>query len=397
MHLVAIVNGPGEVAGWMLPVVERLKARSPRSQVTAVVAPCQFASGREREVVRDSPAVDETLTIGQFVRRYWRARTRRAAARDPRTLVVHFGGDPIYAAAASALLGAPAWRFGTSSHGLMRVDRYLVPDSRTRAKLERRGVEPARIDVVGQVVVDSVPAQARTAARDCAARAGRERIVLMPGSRRFELAFMLPFFVPVLDELGRRRPGAACVMPIAPFVSPDLFHEIAVSAGYRFESRDDGARLVTPGGTSCRIVEGDPYSPLVAADLVVTLPGTNTLQLAAVGVPYVVLLPLNRGENIPLEGLAGWVLPSVRPFGLFRRYLTWWINRGIDFVALPNILVSEPVVPELRGVLDPLAVASAVVELLDDPARRAAMAARLREIAGPPGAADRAAAALLEG
>ncbi len=397
MHLVAIVNGPGEVAGWMLPVVDRLKARSPGSRVTAVLTPCQFASGREREVVGGSPAVDETLTMGQFVRRYWLARAGEASSRDSRTLVVHFGGDPIYAAAASALLGVPAWRYGTSSRGLMRVDRYLVPDGRTRAKLERRGVEPARIDVVGQVVVDSVPPQARTAARDNAARAGRERIVLMPGSRRFELAFMLPFYVPVLDELRRRRPDADCVMPIAPFVSAALFHRIAASAGYRFESRDEGARLVTPGGASCRIAEGDPYPPLVSADLVITLPGTNTLQLAAVGVPYVVLLPLNRGENIPLEGVAGWILPSVRPLGLFRRYLTWWINRGIDYVALPNILASEPIVPELRGVLEPGVVVATVVDLLDDPARRAAMSTRLREIAGPPGAADRAAAALLEG
>jgi lipid-A-disaccharide synthase len=397
LHLVAIVNGPGEVAGWMLPVAERLKAQSPDSRVTAVVTPCQFASGRERDVIAGCPAVDEALTMGGFVRRYWRTRAHEAAPRNSRMLVVHFGGDPIYAAAASALLGVPAWRHGTSCRGLMRADRYLVPDERTRAKFERCGIRADRIDVVGQVVVDSVPLQARTAARDSGTRAGHERVVLMPGSRRFELDFMLPFYVPVLDELRRRRPGAVCVLPIAPFVSLEQFYNVAASAGYRIERRDDGAWLVTPGGTACRIAGGDPYTPLLAADLVVTLPGTNTLQLAAVGVPYIVLLPLNRGENIPLEGLAGWLLPSVRPFGLFRRYLTWWINRGIDYVALPNILAGEPVVPELRGVLEPGAVAATVVELLDDPARCAEMSVRLREIAGPPGAAGRAATALLEG
>src|SRR5512137_380219 len=117
----------------MLPLVERLKARSPESRVTAVITPCQYASGREREVVAASPAVDETLTVGAFFRRYWASRAR--AARDPRTLVVHFGGDPFYAAVAAAMLGVPAWRYGTSSRGVMRTDRYLVPDERTRAKL----------------------------------------------------------------------------------------------------------------------------------------------------------------------------------------------------------------------------------------------------------------------
>jgi lipid-A-disaccharide synthase len=380
----------------MLPVVERLKARSPASRVTAVITPCQFASGREREIVAASPAVDEALTMAGFIRRSWRARARRNGAAGERTLVVHFGGDPFYAAVAAAMLGVPAWRYGTSSCGWMRTDRYLVPDVRTQAKLLARGIEPARIDVVGQVVVDSVSPEVRSAARASRSRPGQERIVLMPGSRRFELAFMLPFYVRVLDEIRRRRPGATCVMPIAPFVSRDLFESIASSAGYGSDARDDGRCLVTPGGSACRVVEGSTYQAVLAADLTVTLPGTNTLQLAALGVPYVVLLPLNRGENIPLEGMAGWLLPSIRPFGLFRRYLTWQMNRGIDFVALPNILVSEAVVPELRGVLEPGAVAAAVVGLLDDPARCAAMAARLRDIAGPPGAADRAAARLLE-
>jgi lipid A disaccharide synthetase len=64
--------------------------------------------------------------------------------------------------------------------------------------------------------------------RASGSRPGQERIVLMPGSRRFELAFMLPFYVQVLDEIRRRRPGATCVMPIAPFVSRDLFENIAL-------------------------------------------------------------------------------------------------------------------------------------------------------------------------
>jgi len=396
LHLVAIVNGPGEVAGWMLPLVERLKARSPESRVTAVLTPCQYASGRERDVVAASPAVDDVLTFGGFVRQAWRNRRSLGAERQPPTVVFHFGGDPFYAGMAAAMLRAPAWRYGTTCKGLMRTDRYLVPDDRTRAKLVRQGVDPGHIDVVGQLVIDSVPPAAMIAGRETSSPDREARVVLMPGSRRFELAFMLPFYGRVLDALRARCPRAAFTMPIAPFVSRALFFDIAASARYAVEAADEGLRLVTPGGTPCRLAEGDPFDVLRWGDVAVTLPGTNTLQLAALGVPYVVLLPLNRGENIPLEGLAGWVLPSLRPFGLVRRRVTWWINRRIDYVALPNILADEAVVPELRGVLEPEAVADAVAALLADPARRAAMSARLRRIAGPPGAADRAVTVLLE-
>ena len=396
MHLVAIVNGPGEVAGWMLPLVERLKARSPESRVTAVLTPCQYASGRERDVVAASPAVDDVLTFGGFVRRAWRNRRHLGAPHQPRTVVMHFGGDPFYAMIAAAMLRAPAWRYGTSCRGLMRTDRFLVPDDRTRVKLVQRGVDPGRVNVVGQLVVDSVPPAAANTVHETSSQDREEHIVLMPGSRRFELAFMLPFYERVLDALRARCPRATFTMPIAPFVSRNLFFDIAASARYAVDTGADGLWLVTPRGTSCRLVEGDPYAVLRAGDVAVTLPGTNTLQLAVLGVPYLVLLPLNRGENIPLEGLAGWVLPAFRPFGLFRRYVTWWINRRIDYVALPNILAGEAVVPELRGVLEPGAVADQVAELLADPARRAAMSARLRQIAGPPGAADRMVTALLE-
>jgi lipid A disaccharide synthetase len=39
-----------------------------------------------------------------------------------------------------------------------------------------------------------------------------------------------------------------------------------------------------------------------ASRMVVTLPGTNTLQLAAMGVPMLVLVPLNQIETIAVEG-----------------------------------------------------------------------------------------------
>ena len=40
------------------------------------------------------------------------------------------------------------------------------------------------------------------------------------------------------------------------------------------------------------------------ADLALTIPGTNTVELSFMGVPMVVTIPLNYPEEIPLEGPA---------------------------------------------------------------------------------------------
>jgi hypothetical protein len=64
-----------------------------------------------------------------------------------------------------------------------------------------------------------------------------------------------------------------------------------------------GRRRVTPAGHRVEIVdEIERYAHMRAADVALTIPGTNTLELGIAGVPAVVVLPLNRPEIIPLEG-----------------------------------------------------------------------------------------------
>ncbi len=393
MHLVAIVNGPGELGGWLLPAVEHLKARAPEMRITAVITPCQYASGRERDVAAASPAIDEVVTFASFVRRGWANRPARGQSTD--TLVVHFGGDPFYSRVAGALSRAPVWRFGTSAAGRKWTERFLVPDDRIRTKLLRRGIAADRITVVGQIVVDSVLSGRSPSTHQEPGSVVGERVLLLPGSRLFELERMVPFFARVIDETLSRRPGTVFAMSLSPFVTRAQLRTLASAASCDIVESGPDLWLGTPRGYRCRVLEGGWQTAAGPEALAVTLPGTNTLQLAVLGAPMLVLLPLNWGERIPLDGLLGLLLPVVMPFGLVKRYLMRALTPWVRYIALPNILASERIVPEMRGVLQPPAVAEAVVALLADRERRAGMSARLRDVAGPPGAADRTAAAIL--
>lgn len=54
--------------------------------------------------------------------------------------------------------------------------------------------------------------------------------------------------------------------------------------------------------------EPQRYAAMRRAQLAITIPGTNTLELALAGLPSLVLLPLHKPEMLPLEGLWHWLL-----------------------------------------------------------------------------------------
>jgi lipid-A-disaccharide synthase len=113
------------------------------------------------------------------------------------------------------------------------------------------------------------------------------------------------------------------------------------------------------------------------------------MELAALGVPMVVIVPTNEPERIPLEGLPGLVgaVPFVGPW--VKRRAIQRLAARIGFVALPNRRAGSCVVPEVKGSLTAPDVADPVCELLGSDTERRRMSERLKSIAGGRGAAAR--------
>src|SRR5690554_7637254 len=63
-------------------------------------------------------------------------------------------------------------------------------------------------------------------------------------------------------------------------------------------------RVTTQRGLTAVAVQGRPYDVMGAADMALTVPGSNTAEMAAAGLPMVVVLPMNLVEKIPLPGAA---------------------------------------------------------------------------------------------
>lgn len=249
-----------------------------------------------------------------------------------------------------------AWRAPLVRHLARRVVCAFRPET---AIYERAGVDT---HWVGHPLRDVVR---RTGKRDSALRAigldpTRPLVLLMPGSRRSEIARLLEVFVSAARLLQERDASLQFALPIA---SESLRSEIE-------------SRLRHHGLQSLSLYVPSSYDVLGAADVVLQSSGTATLETALLGVPAVIAYRL-----IPVE------------------YYVARLFMRVPFFGLPNILLDEMVQPELlQRECNATHLAVAAAAILGDEARRNAIRAklaRLPELLGPRGAVDRAAEAIL--
>jgi hypothetical protein len=252
------------------------------------------------------------------------------------------------------------------------------------------------VEAVGNLVADAVRSERPVEAP------GTPHVVLLAGSRDAFARHLIPFVLAVVDRLAPRYPGARFVWPV-----PRSLRASTVGDGIAgveratlggVAGRREGDVVVTPGGARLEMIdEIDRHAHMRAADVALTIPGTNTLELGIAGVPAVVVLPLNRPEIIPLDGPGHWLsLLPVVGIPLKRRAVRLFVERLRLPVSLPNRFSGEDLMVEVKGRVDADGVAARMAALLDDPVERGRRRERLLATMPAPGAADRLVARLRE-
>jgi lipid-A-disaccharide synthase len=187
-------------------------------------------------------------------------------------------------------------------------------------------------------------------------------VTLLPGSRAGELAHHLPVLQAACALINGRVPA-----------------QFVIAAAHA----QDEARLKAgwPSGIVVRVVEGETYNSLAAANAAIVSSGTATVETALLNVPMVVIYRVS-----PLT--AALAKPLVRT----------------PYFAMVNLIAEKKVVPELvQDEFTPERVAQETLRLLQEPNAREAQRRGLEEVRkrlGPPGAVERAAdeiASLLQG
>ena len=180
-------------------------------------------------------------------------------------------------------------------------------------------------------------------------------VLLLPGSRKSELQRHLPVILPSLKLIQAKLPNAKAKM-----VLPN----------------ETLAQLAKSSGTDAKIQIGNLPQALAQADVAIASTGTVTMECAFFGVPTVTLYKTS------------WFT-----YEIARRIVT------VKSLTMPNILAGEEIYPEfVQGDATPENISHAALELLQNESRRTKIKSQLAKIVsslGEPGAAERAATAIL--
>ena len=189
----------------------------------------------------------------------------------------------------------------------------------------------------------------------------RKTIVLLPGSRTQEVRYLLPSLLKAATLLGDTYQFVLAVAV--------TLNQAEIEAEVQSYSA-----VIRP--VSIRIVQGDTYNVVHAADLALVASGTATLETALLERPMVIVYRL-----APVT------------YALARLFVR------VPFIGMPNLIADRKVVPELiQGAVTPENIALEARQLLTDSQAYSVAQEGLREVRtklGEPGAAKRAADLIL--
>lgn len=401
MRLAITSNGPGELSGWVRPLLHALYLKEPEAEVAVFFVPDDYATGREAHVVRELFPRVTAFGPRDYLR--FAVGARVAGAPESVDVVQYLGGDLMHAARTHRRLGGSARSYKFSRPRYRNLfERVYAVDAANVKQLEAWRVPGARIERVGNLAVDGAIAEAAgafsRAPPDSVAVDGG--VLVMPGTRRHEIANLMPFFLQVAVWLRRFVPGVPVAFGLSPFTTDA---EVAGALERGGDPRFWGTRgrlvagSIVADGSDERFAivrEALRYAP--RARVVLTIPGTKCIELAALGVPSIVCTPLNAPEQVVVNGPLTYLDRIPFAGAPLKRALVERLGRRFKFLAQPNIDADEELMPELRGALMPGRVARVTAEYLADDAGRKRASDRLRGLyADHAGASERLARALL--
>ncbi|MDI6731149.1 MAG: hypothetical protein QME05_01020 [Candidatus Margulisbacteria bacterium] len=352
--IVIVANSPGELSALVKPVIETLADSLTQKRIILVLTPCQYTSGWEKEYCAAIRGIDKYISAEEF--KSWILLNKKPKFEFSKTgIVLYLGGDLAYPILIAKKLGYPAKAYVQDRIGWTgSYKTFFVPDEDARKKLARTQKVRDKCKIVGNLMVDSVEHLPKWAPQ-------KNIVTFMPGSRVWQVKHTTPIYRTILHEIKKIMPHLSFQLVSSPF-----------------------EKAIDIAGTT-RI----DFEQVMNSEIVITIPGTNTARLAALGIPMVVIFPLDNPDVIPLEGLPH-LIGMLPYFGSkFKHTLAKIVNNKVKYFALPNIKAKKEIVPEIRGIIDPKVVARTVITLIKDQPKRGKMSAELHKAMGEAGAAQK--------
>ncbi|MGQ0597262.1 lipid-A-disaccharide synthase [Aquabacterium sp.] len=234
-----------------------------------------------------------------------------------------------------------AWRGGRINKIHRSVDHMLCLFPFEPKLYQDKGIAAS---YVGHPLADTIPLEVpREAARaKLGLGADVQVVAVLPGSRGGEIRHIAPTFLQTVARLSQQRPELRFLLPIVPGMRALVEPMVAEHAPK----------------AALTLLDGQSHEALAACDVTLIASGTATLEAALFKRPMVIAYKISALSWPIMKRMA---------------YLPW--------VGLPNILLSDFVVPErLQHEANPAQLASDVLAWLDQPARAQSVQQRFLEL-----------------
>jgi lipid-A-disaccharide synthase len=342
----------------------------PGLEALIFLVPDDYATGFEAEMVREAFPQATVVEPKSYLK--FAVGGRLAEVPAGVDAVQYIGGDLIHAARVHARLRgrAATYKFSRRRYRTM-FDRAFAVDDRNAKELENWGTPAQRIERVGNLAIDGALFEAELPAEPDAPADG---ILVMPGSRSYEIENLIPFYFAVALRIRHERPEIPIAFALSPFTSraqvragieggghPRMFGRKGLLAG-----DDRGDYLTTPAGDARIPVLRNALSAARRARLILTIPGTKTIELAALGRPAVTLTPLNAPELVTINGPLTY-LNRIPLIGIpLKRAVAVGVSHRFQHHTQPNMDAGRSLIREMHGTVTPGRVARVMLEAYDD-------------------------------
>ena len=253
-----------------------------------------------------------------------------------------------------------AWREGRITRIKKYVDRMAVILPFEKSFYQGHGLE---VDFVGNPLLDQVHTTLTSSEFKTKNEIDHDATVIgiMPGSRKQEIAKLLPVFMEAALLLNKKIEKCVFLLPLAATLTEDDLNE--------YFGNDDRLDI--------RIIKDNHYETMAACDAAMAASGTLTMELAILQVPMVVCYRVSTLSYL-----------LAKPF------------IKVEFASLVNLVAEKEVVPELlQQKATPENIYRKILPLLLNRETRYAMKQELAHVGkqlGEPGASRRTAGIAME-
>jgi len=432
VDILILSNGPGEVTTWVRPVVKSLRqilgndcgnhsaSDCPLVRISVILSPCPNSTGKEATIARAYPEVDRVQSAEHFTNFLVRGKTAENWEWHDRGVVLFLGGDQFFTVVISKRLGYRSVTYTEWEARWYRwIDRFGIMKPELLQKIPSQ--YHYKCTVVGDLMADVAQGKISKSSERSSEQSSNQTpekspeqfldqtpekspeeylIGLLPGSKAAKLAQGLPLSLAIADYIHTKKPSAKFIIPVAPtldlpslakFADPQANPVLGMVQGSAASLilLDSKYFLKTEQGLLVELRQEYPaHDILTQCQICVTTVGANTAELAALGVPMVVLIPMQQLDAMrSWDGLPGILVRLPGLGSIFANLINGFVLRQGRLFAWPNIWAKSEIVPELVGNLTASEVGNLILDYLNHPEKLHQMRDRLQKIRGLPGAA----------